>query len=92
MPLGLKDAVTKQSDLAVVWRDPESYLGQDPLGKSILLYSTEGLHLFGTFSTYLGTCKSALNGRAWDTEFLGKAPQGPLALVVFVDKISDILL
>ena len=59
---------------------------------TIFLYSTEGLHPFGTFSTCLGTCKSALSGRAWDTEFLGKAPQGPLALVVFVNQILDILL
>lgn len=73
-PLGLKNTVPEQPDLAVAWRDTKVHLDQDPLGKTIFLYSTEGLLRFGSHSTRLGTGKSMPEGRAGDAEFLGKAP------------------
>jgi len=90
--LGLEDPVTEQSDLGVGCRDPKGSLGQDPLGKTIFLYSTEGLLPFGTLLTGLGTGKPGLDSRAWDAEFLSNAPDRPFALVVLLNGIPDILL
>lgn len=61
--LGLADPVTEQSDLAMVWRGPECSLGQDTLGETIFLYSTEGLLSFGSLSTGLGTREAAVDGK-----------------------------
>ena len=61
--LSLKDPVTKQPDLGIGYRDPEGYLGQDLLSKTIFLYSAEGLLPFGGFSTRLGTGEAAPDSR-----------------------------
>ena len=90
--LGLKDPVTEQSDLGMGYRDPESSLGQDPCRKVIFLYSTEGLLPFGSFLMGLAARKPVMEGRIGDAEFLGDAPDRPLALVVLLQGILDILL
>ena len=89
--MGLKDPVTEQSDLGVGCRDPKGGLGQDPFGKTIFLYSTEGLLPFGSLSMGLAARESVMEGSVWDAEFLGQAPYRPLALVVLLEGILDIL-
>ena len=76
----------------MVYRDPKGSLGQDPLGKTILLYSAEGLLPFGTLSTGPGPGKSMPKSMVGDAEFLGDAPDRPVAPVEYFDSIEYVLL